>query len=913
MLSNTKCSFPRYTQVIALSITLFLLFGCQDASLPASAIQVHGETGALTNLTEIFFDANLTPLDNNQAKLDSYYLTATVYIPVCGYAGGVEVFVYSEGKLIYKKDGMQKAVFEQPIPVLSVLPSFDIKQTFVPESTVIVTRGDAYIELVYFTEIGQTHKIGPTEICEYMISSGPDFGPNTGPINFGPNTPSTPSFSSGTLRIDIPLESENQSQNSVTATPTSTLQDCESPNITDLIFMPSSPAVIGTVVDITGVAKWNACFRSMRLKIDDDIVYELGLPSFTYSWDTSDFTPGKHTITLEVAAQGDNSWSAPSVLEANFSLEGGVSAPTPTQITSELPPLNRQDYYSVLQWIKYAMANNDVSVFEKLTPGDLTQLIDEVNASATLKRAEFLSGLSKRLPNKPQCDFYILSDKRLTIQTNTWSPEWEMKEFCHLSCSPMNPPLLNSSIVFSLELRDVGWAIDIMGFEGHPESTNPSMRLYPKGERVSCGSVSISSTTVSVPVSSELPPLDNNDYYSVLQWIKYAFANNYMDVFKELVTGDLAYVSYIEGSDPVTRGEFLDTLERRLPSRPHCDSFMIYSDSSGDRLDILSTGWSPEWVMDQLCHAGCDKLSPPATTDVIAFSLLNKGDGWRFAVIPFGERPDWFAGTLRTQVISCDTVQTMSSVSSTAISSDLPPLNRAEYFSVLQWIKYGTLNNDISVFEQLIVGNSIQLVDGNGEPVNISKTDFLAELSARLTSKPNCEFFMFEESGRLVIRISNWSPSWDVGNSTVAYLILELKNNQWVLGSIMYGNNPPSWADGLERISFDTISISAGNTIENACQEARPTRLKIGDFAFVSFYPPLNQRVRSGPGTSNSILDVIPVGSAVKILDGPECADNWVWWKVRVLSSKLEGWTSEGDADAYWLIPCASRAGCGTQ
>ncbi|MEP0804759.1 MAG: SH3 domain-containing protein [Chloroflexota bacterium] len=247
------------------------------------------------------------------------------------------------------------------------------------------------------------------------------------------------------------------------------------------------------------------------------------------------------------------------------------------------------------------------------------------------------------------------------------------------------------------------------------------------------------------------------------------------------------------------------------------------------------------------------------------------------------------------------------------LSLSLPTLNRAEYFSVLQWIKYASLYNDISVFEKLIVGNSIQLIDGNGKTVTIGKTDFLAELSKRLLNKPNCDFFMFEESGRLVIRMSNWSPGWGVDGNTILYLILEMKNNQWVLTSIIYGDYLPSWAQGLERISYDTISLSAGTTTGAVCKEARPTRLKIGDFAFVSFYPPLRQRVRSGPGTSNSILDVIPVGSAVKILDGPQCADNWVWWKVRVLSSKLEGWTAEGDRDAYWLIPCESRENCGTR
>ena len=419
-------------------------------------------------------------------------------------------------------------------------------------------------------------------------------------------------------------------------------------------------------------------------------------------------------------------------------------------------------------------------------------------------------------------------------------------------------------------------------------------------------------------ISYELPPLNRQDYYSVLQWIKYAMANGDATVFQELVSGDINYVNYIEGGDPTSGQEFLAHLTARISSNARCDYYSFdqgYSAEQNkqvDRLQIWTSGWSPAWEMDQLCYIGCRQLSPPARSAEVGFFLLNERNGWRLNTVWVNKLSRWqLHGS--AQLIDCDTVQILSSVSSTSISSNLLPLNQAEYFSVLQWIKYAALNNDISVFEQLIVGNSIQLIDGSNAAVNINKADFIAELSKRLFNKPNCEFFMFEESGRMVIRISNWSPGWGVDGNAIVYLILEMKNNQWVLTSIIYGDYLPSWAQGLERISYDTISLSAGITSDAVCKEARPTRLKIGDFAFISFYPPLNQRVRSGPGTSNSILDVIPVGSAVKILDGPQCADNWVWWKIRVLSSKLEGWTSEGDKDAYWLIPCESRDSCGTR
>lgn len=417
-------------------------------------------------------------------------------------------------------------------------------------------------------------------------------------------------------------------------------------------------------------------------------------------------------------------------------------------------------------------------------------------------------------------------------------------------------------------------------------------------------------TPTPTQISYELPPLNRQDYYSVLQWVKYALETNDVDVFIKLVAENLAYVLYPEGGEDVTKDEFLRDLSKRLPSGPRCDSYTI----SGNTLDIQVSRWSPAWIIDEMCYGGCGPINPPITSNVIAFSFRKENNGWRLNKIALGERPDWWASTYNTPIVSCDTVQISSSTSFVAQNLDgLLPLNAAEYFSVLQWIKYASLNNDISVFEELIVGNSIELIDGDGKATTISEVDFLEELSKRLLNKPNCNFFMFEESGRLVIRISNWSPGWGVGGDTIVYLILEQKNNQWVLTSIIYGDHPPSWAQGLERINYDTISLSAGITTDAACKEARPTRLKIDDFAFVSFYPPLVQRVRSSYGVTSPIIDRIPLGTAVKILDGPECADNMVWWKIRVLNSGSIGWTSEGDSDAYYLIPCESRENCGTQ
>lgn len=88
-----------------------------------------------------------------------------------------------------------------------------------------------------------------------------------------------------------------------------------------------------------------------------------------------------------------------------------------------------------------------------------------------------------------------------------------------------------------------------------------------------------------------------------------------------------------------------------------------------------------------------------------------------------------------------------------------------------------------------------------------------------------------------------------------------------------------------------------------ACLAYRPSRILVGDTAYVSLAPIPNQ-VRSEPSleTGTIIGQALP-GEMLEILDGPGCADHIVWWQVRVVSTGLVGWTGEGDRDGWWLVP----------
>jgi len=89
-----------------------------------------------------------------------------------------------------------------------------------------------------------------------------------------------------------------------------------------------------------------------------------------------------------------------------------------------------------------------------------------------------------------------------------------------------------------------------------------------------------------------------------------------------------------------------------------------------------------------------------------------------------------------------------------------------------------------------------------------------------------------------------------------------------------------------------------------ACPDAYPSRLHIGDHATVSEDPPLSNNLRNDPGTKGTdIIGKIDPGWEVEIMGGPQCLEKWVWWKVKVVKTSKLGWTSEGDGTNYWLVP----------
>lgn len=90
------------------------------------------------------------------------------------------------------------------------------------------------------------------------------------------------------------------------------------------------------------------------------------------------------------------------------------------------------------------------------------------------------------------------------------------------------------------------------------------------------------------------------------------------------------------------------------------------------------------------------------------------------------------------------------------------------------------------------------------------------------------------------------------------------------------------------------------------CPGALPSRLVPGGHGIVSELDPLPVNVRSGPSTTQPRVAQIPIRSTFDVLEGPVCAQNMAWYRIRT-ASRIEGWIAEGDI-AYFADPLPPSA-----
>jgi hypothetical protein len=104
---------------------------------------------------------------------------------------------------------------------------------------------------------------------------------------------------------------------------------------------------------------------------------------------------------------------------------------------------------------------------------------------------------------------------------------------------------------------------------------------------------------------------------------------------------------------------------------------------------------------------------------------------------------------------------------------------------------------------------------------------------------------------------------------------------------------------GLVRVSYAYACIRVK---WKACLSAPYSSLEKGNYVTVNFLNPIPNNIRDKPGLKNKLLGSLQIDETATIIDGPQCADNMVWWKIKTYSG-ITGWTGEGQGSEVWLVP----------
>lgn len=94
-------------------------------------------------------------------------------------------------------------------------------------------------------------------------------------------------------------------------------------------------------------------------------------------------------------------------------------------------------------------------------------------------------------------------------------------------------------------------------------------------------------------------------------------------------------------------------------------------------------------------------------------------------------------------------------------------------------------------------------------------------------------------------------------------------------------------------------TVDPGAPVVSDCMGAPPPRLTVGGLGRVT--PGLANNVRDIPSTGGQKIGSIPGAAVFSVLDGPVCADGYLWWKVSY--EGLVGWTANGSSSEYWVEP----------
>jgi hypothetical protein len=108
----------------------------------------------------------------------------------------------------------------------------------------------------------------------------------------------------------------------------------------------------------------------------------------------------------------------------------------------------------------------------------------------------------------------------------------------------------------------------------------------------------------------------------------------------------------------------------------------------------------------------------------------------------------------------------------------------------------------------------------------------------------------------------------------------------------------PELGSMLEWVSYDHDCIRVK---WKACPIAPYSGLEKGIYVHVNPFDPTPNFIRNKPGLTSKLIGKLQTDESARIIDGPECADNIVWWKIKT-DSGIIGWTGEGQGSEVWLV-----------
>lgn len=243
------------------------------------------------------------------------------------------------------------------------------------------------------------------------------------------------------------------------------------PQITSI--NPPSPSPVGTCVTIRAKVQWDSDFRSMRMRFGNEGWQEEATPEFERTFCTGHLSPGGYTIRVEVARQGDNSWSNPTVAEASYELTSSAPPPPPASPTLTASPTSVSGGQSVtVSWDGLDPTGNDwISLHPAGTPDSSYLSWQYANGSS--------GSLAFAAPQDPgQYEFRLFRNGPKVATSNTFEV---------LSAPPPPPPPPPGPAISQVIFNPSGGAEVGQTVEIHVkvESSNPgAIRIF-----VPCGSV----------------------------------------------------------------------------------------------------------------------------------------------------------------------------------------------------------------------------------------------------------------------------------------------------------------------------------------------------------------------------------------------------------------------------------------